>query len=210
MEDHSLTMYGQPALGSALEVCEDLELFEKLDTAGKETMDMDELAALLDWHILDATMSKGCWWHKVIATSRNPSSTPDLVVEIEGNGGKWVHLDVDSAQCGYALLTTPGAPSTRLSRPASRRRFAPKWRRSLTKVLTKEIAPFNIRTLTVILGTFNTNMPDSVALGETPLPDDYKGTVTEQVQGLLSNGKTIPNCDKDKAMKALGANLGLT
>lgn len=69
------------------------------------------------------------WWHKVIATSRNPSSTPDLVVEIEGNGGKWVHLDVDSAQCGYALLTTPGAPSTRLSRPASRRRFAPKWRR---------------------------------------------------------------------------------
>lgn len=48
-------------------------------------------------------------------------------------------------------------------------------------------------------------MPDSVALGETPLPNDYKVTVTEQVQGLLSNGKTIPNCDKDKAMKALGA-----
>lgn len=33
--------------------------------------------------------------HKVIATSRNPSKTPDLVQEIERNGGKWVALDLD-------------------------------------------------------------------------------------------------------------------
>lgn len=33
--------------------------------------------------------------HKVIATSRNPSKTPDLVREIESNGGKWVALDLD-------------------------------------------------------------------------------------------------------------------
>lgn len=56
-----------------MEVCEDLELFEKLDTAGKETMDMDELAALLDWHILDATMSKGCMLTGVGRMSRPPS-----------------------------------------------------------------------------------------------------------------------------------------
>ena len=34
--------------------------------------------------------------HKVIATSRNPSRTPELVAEVEGKGGKWLKLDVDS------------------------------------------------------------------------------------------------------------------
>lgn len=33
--------------------------------------------------------------HKVIATSRNPSKTPDLVQEIESNGGWWLPLDLD-------------------------------------------------------------------------------------------------------------------
>ncbi|OJJ89360.1 uncharacterized protein ASPGLDRAFT_54022 [Aspergillus glaucus CBS 516.65] len=56
----------------------------------------------------------------------------------------------------------------------------------LTKILAKEVAPFNIRTLT-----------------ETPLPDDYKGTFTEQVQGLLLSGNISPKGDKDKSMKAL-------
>lgn len=70
-------------------------------------------------------------------------------------------------------------------------------------MLAKEVAPFNIRTLTVILGTFNTNMPKSVVLGKMALPDDYKGTFTEQVQQLLIAGKIKPNGDKDKAMKAV-------
>lgn len=34
--------------------------------------------------------------HTVIATSRNPSRTPELVAEVEGKGGKWLQLDVDS------------------------------------------------------------------------------------------------------------------
>lgn len=33
--------------------------------------------------------------HRVIATSRNPSKTPELVREIEDNGGKWVPVDLD-------------------------------------------------------------------------------------------------------------------
>jgi hypothetical protein len=74
---------------------------------------------------------------------------------------------------------------------------------ALTKILAKEVAPFNIRTLTVVLGTFNTNMPTSVVLGKTLLPEDYKGTFTEQVQGLLVSGKIKPNGDKDKAMQAV-------
>ena len=46
-------------------------------------------------------------------------------------------------------------------------------------------------------------MPNTVVLGKTPLPDDYKGTFTEQVQQLLVAGKIKPNGDKDKAMKAV-------
>ena len=34
--------------------------------------------------------------HTVIATSRDPSRTPDLVSEVESKGGKWVQLDVTS------------------------------------------------------------------------------------------------------------------
>ena len=32
---------------------------------------------------------------RVIATSRNPSRTPDLVAEVEAKGGKWIKLDVN-------------------------------------------------------------------------------------------------------------------
>lgn len=41
--------------------------------------------------------------HNVIATSRNPSRTPDLVSEVEGKGGKWVKLDVDDHASGKVI-----------------------------------------------------------------------------------------------------------
>jgi NAD(P)-dependent dehydrogenase (short-subunit alcohol dehydrogenase family) len=41
--------------------------------------------------------------HKVIATSRNPSRTPDLVEEVESKGGKWVQLDVNSPVSGDVI-----------------------------------------------------------------------------------------------------------
>ena len=34
--------------------------------------------------------------HRVIATSRNPSRTPELVAEVESKGGRWLQLDVNS------------------------------------------------------------------------------------------------------------------
>ena len=34
--------------------------------------------------------------HTVIASSRNPSKTPELVAEVEKKGGKWIQLDVDN------------------------------------------------------------------------------------------------------------------
>ncbi|ORY01749.1 hypothetical protein BCR34DRAFT_618263 [Clohesyomyces aquaticus] len=204
--------------------------------------------------------------HTIIATSRNPSRTPDLVAEVEGKGGRWVQLDVDSFQSGDViaeleksgnkidvLVNNAGfsiyAPIETMTEEEVRSQmetlyFGPlrlihvvlphmRQRRSgvianvssgasldgiptmgvyggakagldaMTKILAKEIAPWNIRTLTVILGTFNTNMPNSVILGKTPLPDDFKGTFVEQVQQLLIAGKVKPNGDKDKAMKAV-------
>jgi NAD(P)-dependent dehydrogenase (short-subunit alcohol dehydrogenase family) len=224
--------------------------------------------------------------HNVIATSRNPSRTPDLVAEVESKGGKWIQLDVDSRDSGNVitelessdehidvLVNNAGyciyAPIEIFEEEEVRTQmetmyFGPlrlikavlphmRQRKSgtivnfssgasldgiptmgvyagakagidgkylysrafcqenqltenmiaLTKILAKEVAPFNIRTLTVILGTFNTNMPNSVVLGKTPLPEDYKGTFTEQVQGLLVSGKIKPNGDKDKAMQAV-------
>ena len=41
--------------------------------------------------------------HTVIATSRNPSRTPDLVTEVESKGGKWLKLDVDDLNCGQII-----------------------------------------------------------------------------------------------------------
>lgn len=44
--------------------------------------------------------------HRVIATSRNPARTPDLVTEIENNGGKFMKFDVndlDSAKFVHEL-----------------------------------------------------------------------------------------------------------
>ncbi|KAI5920590.1 hypothetical protein F4810DRAFT_713443 [Camillea tinctor] len=41
--------------------------------------------------------------HKVIATSRNPSRTPDLVSEVTGRGGQWMKLDVDEPCCGNVI-----------------------------------------------------------------------------------------------------------
>lgn len=41
--------------------------------------------------------------HTVIATSRNPSRTPDLVAEVESKGGKWLKLDVDDPRCAQVV-----------------------------------------------------------------------------------------------------------
>ena len=38
--------------------------------------------------------------HRVLATSRNPARTPELVAEVESKGGKWLKLDVNSLSSG--------------------------------------------------------------------------------------------------------------
>lgn len=41
--------------------------------------------------------------HTVIATSRNPSRTPELIAEVEAKGGKWLQLDVDSSSSAQVI-----------------------------------------------------------------------------------------------------------
>ena len=50
--------------------------------------------------------------HTVIATSRQPSRTPDLVTEIESKGGQWLKLDVDDLNCAKVIeeLEASGQP----------------------------------------------------------------------------------------------------
>ncbi|KAL2148864.1 hypothetical protein VTH82DRAFT_1550 [Thermothelomyces myriococcoides] len=204
--------------------------------------------------------------HKLIATSRNPARTPDLVAEVEKAGGKWLALDVDDKDsakviekleasgqeidilvnnAGYSIYA-PAESFTeeevraqtetvyfgpyRLIRAVlpymRQRRFgvivnmssgaALEGRDSmsvyaaakaaldgLSRVMAKEVAPFNIRVLTVQLGTFNTNMGNATILGKNPLPEDYKGSVADQMMQFMASGKFQGDGDKDKAMKAV-------
>ncbi|KAK4234657.1 hypothetical protein C8A03DRAFT_18484 [Achaetomium macrosporum] len=204
--------------------------------------------------------------HNLIATSRNPARTPDLVAEVEKAGGRWLALDVDDKNSGQfiddiekggqqidVLVNNAGycifAPAEsfteeevqaqtetmyfgpyRLIRSVlpymRQRRFgvivnvssgaALEGRDSmgayaaakaaldgLSRVMAKEVAPFNIRVLTVQPGTFNTNMGNATKLGRNPLPDDYKGSVADQMMQLMASGKFQGDGDKDKAMKTV-------
>ncbi|KAI0204037.1 NAD(P)-binding protein [Astrocystis sublimbata] len=204
--------------------------------------------------------------HKVIATSRSPSKTPELVKEVESKGGKWLKLDVTDPASGAlvddleksgeqidVLINNAGfsiyGPIETLTEDEVRsqmeamyfgplrliRAVLPYQRKrksgvianfssgaaleaqgsmgayagakggldALNKVLAKEVAPFNIRVLTVLLGTFNTNMPNAFVFGKTPLPEEYKDTVAGQIMSYIGAGKIIPNGDRDKAMKAV-------
>ncbi|KAI0144119.1 putative short-chain oxidoreductase [Hypoxylon sp. NC0597] len=205
--------------------------------------------------------------HNLIATSRNPSRTPDFVAEVNAReGSKWVKLDVDDRDsdkliesleasghkidvlvnnAGYCIygpmetliedevrahMDTLYFGPIRLIRAVlphmRKRRYgvivnissgaaldgkesmgayagAKAGLDGMSKVLAKEVAPFGIRTLTITPGSFNTNLMNTPIIGKNPLPDDYKGSEAEMLMHYLSNGKFLPNGDKDKAMKVL-------
>ncbi|KAI1837887.1 hypothetical protein DTO006G1_3874 [Penicillium roqueforti] len=204
--------------------------------------------------------------HKVLATSRQPSRTPEIVSEITQNGGEWHTLDVDSPtaaselvsklesthkidvlvnNAGYAILgaveqfsdkelraqmeTVYFGPN-RLIRaivPGMReRRFgvvvnvssgagvegresmgayasAKAAMDGLCKALAKEVAPFNVRVLTVWLGAFNTQFGAGCRSPAEPLPVDYVGSVVAQTLDVLQTGNFVPDGDTDKAVRAM-------
>lgn len=72
-----------------------------------------------------------------------------------------------------------------------------------TKVLSKEVAAFNIKTVTVIQGTSNTNFSKASVWSDQPLPEAYKGSMAETLLGVVKSGAVPANSDPDKAMKAV-------
>ncbi|KAM0321797.1 hypothetical protein ACHAQA_009894 [Verticillium albo-atrum] len=190
----------------------------------------------------------------VIATSRHPESTPELVAEIEGKGGRWLPLDVtapssakivaDLEESGIAIdvlvnnagRSLHGAIESfseeetrsqmdvvffgpfRLVRaviPAMRARrtgivvnigsgagidgretmgiyaAAKAAMDGMARVLAKEVAPFNVRILTVQLGAFDTSFGASALFSTAPLPEDYRGTGTEKLYEIMKDSATI-------------------
>ncbi|KAJ9150446.1 NAD(P)-binding protein [Pleurostoma richardsiae] len=204
--------------------------------------------------------------HRVIATSRNPARTPELVCEVEAKGGKWVQLDVDDLDsikladeldldgeqidvlvnnAGYSIyqvgehltedevrvqMDTLYFAPFRLMRAVlpymRKRRFGTivnissgaslEGRESmcayagpkaaldgLSRVLAKEVASFNIRILTVVLGVFNTNMMNTATMGKMSIDDDYRGSVADETMKSMASSAISPDGDKVKAAKAI-------
>ncbi|KAI1171517.1 hypothetical protein F4777DRAFT_48963 [Nemania sp. FL0916] len=204
--------------------------------------------------------------HNVIATSRNPGRTPELVDEIVGRGGRWLQLELTDLDCGKlidsleaegtaidVLVNTAGMAIVGVlesfSEAEARQQmdinfFGPlrliravtpymRKRRSgtivnfssgagldamntlgmygasksaldgMSKVLHKEMEPFNVRVLIVYLGTFNTPMPTSNNLTAAPLPSDYDGTYTGKLHGMLTTGDFAIRGDHLKATQAV-------
>ncbi|KPM41737.1 hypothetical protein AK830_g4850 [Neonectria ditissima] len=208
-------------------------------------------------------LSKG---HNVIATSRNPTKVPDLVSEIESNGGRWLTLDVDDLNGGSIIdsLEAEGTsidilvnnagwsihgPAESFSEDEVRRQmetvfFGPyrliravvpymRQRRQgliinigsgagvggresmgiygaskaamdgLTRIMAREVAPFNVRTLTVQLGGFDTNFTNSLRLSSIPFPEDYVGGKTDEVAHSLLGSNYKPDGDHCKATSVI-------
>lgn len=73
----------------------------------------------------------------------------------------------------------------------------------MSKVLAKEVAPFNVRVLTVSIGTFNTNLGNAVILSKNPISPDYERSVAAQTMEYMASGRFAPDGDKEKAVRAI-------
>lgn len=73
----------------------------------------------------------------------------------------------------------------------------------MTKVLHKEVAPFNIRAFYVSLGTFNTNMGAAAGVQKAAWDPDYMGSMAEKLTDWVTNGKFVGDGDPAKAAKAI-------
>ncbi|KAJ3541101.1 hypothetical protein NM208_g446 [Fusarium decemcellulare] len=73
----------------------------------------------------------------------------------------------------------------------------------LTRILSREVAPFNIRTLTVHLGAFDTSFTVGLRLSSASLPQDYVGGMGEKVIKSLQGSNFKPDGDHRKASKVI-------
>lgn len=69
--------------------------------------------------------------------------------------------------------------------------------------MAKEVAEFNVRTLTVYLGGFKTSFSSSLRTGKEPLSDDYKGSAVGKVLDFMHGGKYVADGDASKGAKVV-------
>lgn len=69
--------------------------------------------------------------------------------------------------------------------------------------MAKEVAAFNIRTLTCLLGAFDTSMGTKTSGGKEPIAEDYKGSVADKTLQYMHGGKFEADGDSIKAAKAI-------
>lgn len=60
-----------------------------------------------------------------------------------------------------------------------------------------------MRTLTVLLGGFNTGMASAAKAGKEPIEDDYKGTLVDKTIQFMASGQFVGDGDPVKAAKAI-------
>jgi hypothetical protein len=53
------------------------------------------------------------------------------------------------------------------------------------------------------LGAFNTNIANSSPIAQAPLPEDYKGSVAEQMMNVFKSHTFVGDGDTDKAARAI-------
>ncbi|KLU89789.1 hypothetical protein MAPG_08758 [Magnaporthiopsis poae ATCC 64411] len=168
--------------------------------------------------------------HRLIATSRYPARTPELVAEVESRGGRWLPLDqLTEGEVRDQFETVFFGPY-RLIRAAvahmRRRRFgvilnvssgagieamesmgvygaAKAALDGLSKTLSTEVKDFNVRVIVAHLGTFRTNMSSAVRRGTVPLADDYKGKAVDQTIQWLASGSFVGHGDPAKAARVM-------
>lgn len=73
----------------------------------------------------------------------------------------------------------------------------------LLRVMSKELKPYNVRTLNVLLGAFDTGFGGSRLLTKTPFPDDYRGSMTETIVHALEKGAYKLDGDHLKAAQVI-------
>lgn len=73
----------------------------------------------------------------------------------------------------------------------------------ITKTMAKEVAQFNIRTLTCFLGAFNTSMGNNTSRGREPIAEDYKGSVADKTLQHMHSGSFEADGDSLKAAKVI-------
>lgn len=69
--------------------------------------------------------------------------------------------------------------------------------------MAKEVAEFNVRTLTVYLGGFKTSFSSSLRTGKEPLSDDYKGSAVGKVLDFMHGGNYDADGDTSKGAKVV-------